>query len=479
VKKLFLSFIAYYSLLVLQCFAQPITWNRIYDGPTHLDDDAYDICESTDGYFYVVGATWMPPSAIYVLKLTPYGDTVWTRIISSPGGEAFAVTSSDDGGCVLTAGGNSSFVIKLSSIGNIVWNNSYGGDYRSCRDIKRTQDGGYVICGGDTEGSYIYGYILKISSIGNLQWQRIYPSGDFKLFVSVEEVLGEGYILVGSVSDYLQDTTKAYILKTNYNGDPIWERRIKINNKTTTGSSINKLIGGFIVGGTSGRYLTTDTACPYFVRTDLNGNITHTEIFQDSISQLLKDLRTLNDNRYVVSIRIDSSTKQVNYAKTRVLITDSLGSTVRRRTFQSDNDLVYWVSYPTNNGDIIFAGEIEFLNTGWTDIIVTRTDSLLNAPPIGIKKLGTEVPADFNLYQNFPNPFNSITMIRFDVSVQNNIKLTIYDLLGRETITLVNQRLSAGSYMVQWNAENFPSGTYVYQLSVPQHQGARKMLLVK
>jgi len=161
------------------------------------------------------------------------------------------------------------------------------------------------------------------------------------------------------------------------------------------------------------------------------------------------------------------------------MITDSLGNLVRGKTFQSDDDLLYHVCLPLANGDIVFAGEIQWLNSQWSHMIITRTDSLLNTPPIGVRQISTRTPASFRLYQNFPNPFNSSTIIRFDLSMFSDIKLTIYDLLGREIKIVEEERLPPGSYEINWNPENCSSGIYFYQLSTEQNRESRKMLLIK
>ncbi|MGH2574795.1 MAG: hypothetical protein ACRDFC_03740, partial [Ignavibacteria bacterium] len=113
-QKLALILIIHYSLLITNCFSQPsITWQRIYDGPLHNDDAGRDICPANDGNFFIVGSTPIIGlgSEIYVLKINAYGDTIWSKIIGGNDGNQTgdAITSSSDGGCVLTGGFDSSF----------------------------------------------------------------------------------------------------------------------------------------------------------------------------------------------------------------------------------------------------------------------------------------------------------------------------------------------------------------------------------
>jgi hypothetical protein len=88
-------------------------------------------------------------------------------------------------------------------------------------------------------------------------------------------------------------------------------------------------------------------------------------------------------------------------------------------------------------------------------------------------------PESFELSQNYPNPFNPSTDIRFQVPAVGNVKLAVYDLLGREVAVLVNEKKESGSYQVTFNANNLASGVYMYRLQAGSFVEARKMLLIK
>ncbi len=98
---------------------------------------------------------------------------------------------------------------------------------------------------------------------------------------------------------------------------------------------------------------------------------------------------------------------------------------------------------------------------------------------IGVQQIGIEIPVKFNLYQNYPNPFNPSATIKFDISANSNVKLVIYDLLGREVASLVNRELKAGTYKAEWNASAFASGAYFYKLSANGFTQTKRMILVK
>ncbi len=89
------------------------------------------------------------------------------------------------------------------------------------------------------------------------------------------------------------------------------------------------------------------------------------------------------------------------------------------------------------------------------------------------------VPVHFALHQNYPNPFNPATQIRFDVPTTGAVKLTVYDLLGREVQTLINEQREAGYHTVLFDASNVSSGVYFYRLTGPGFVATKRMVVVK
>jgi hypothetical protein len=111
---------------------------------------------------------------------------------------------------------------------------------------------------------------------------------------------------------------------------------------------------------------------------------------------------------------------------------------------------------------------------------------------LGIKRISSDIPEKFNLFQNYPNPFNPSTKIKFDIPQLyfRGVKLSIYDVLGREIETPVNQNLYPGTYEVEFNGSGYPSGVYFYRLTIENASAdakdatgplsiTKKMLLVK
>jgi hypothetical protein len=90
-----------------------------------------------------------------------------------------------------------------------------------------------------------------------------------------------------------------------------------------------------------------------------------------------------------------------------------------------------------------------------------------------------ELPKVYSLEQNYPNPFNPETKISFDIPIQGFVSLKIFDALGREVNTLVNEVKVPGSYSVDFNGTNLPSGIYFYKLQTENYSETKKMLLIK
>ncbi len=87
---------------------------------------------------------------------------------------------------------------------------------------------------------------------------------------------------------------------------------------------------------------------------------------------------------------------------------------------------------------------------------------------IGLENNTGKIPKEFNLYVNYPNPFNPSTLIKFDIPIETNVKVVVFDLIGREISVLINQQLKPGTYETEFNGSNYPSGVYFYKLETPE-----------
>jgi len=110
------------------------------------------------------------------------------------------------------------------------------------------------------------------------------------------------------------------------------------------------------------------------------------------------------------------------------------------------------------------------------DFMITSSDGILMTKQFIFSYTG---PKEFKLDQNFPNPFNPTTKIQYQIPQDAIVTLKVYDILGSEVATLVNEEQEAGYKEVQFNGVNFASGTYVYRLQAGDYVAIKKMLMLK
>ena len=111
-------------------------------------------------------------------------------------------------------------------------------------------------------------------------------------------------------------------------------------------------------------------------------------------------------------------------------------------------------------------------------IMDTISRGFSNSTPTGIKDEALSI-TDYKLNQNYPNPFNPSTTISFSIPVQGNVSLKIYDVLGKEVVTLVDEMKGAGNYQITFDAAQLASGMYFYRLDTKNFSEVKKMILLK
>lgn len=194
--------------------------------------------------------------------------------------------------------------------------------------------------------------------------------------------------------------------------------------------------------------------------------------------------------------------KSTNYGANWVLINSGTSNTLRSIYFTSDDSGFVTgdngtIRMTTNGGnswftDTYFSNVTGSIKTPTlfslfpqkfialsdsNTLYVASEDSVVSV--IGINQISTEIPNEFSLSQNYPNPFNPNTIINFQLTNSSDVKLIIYDLSGREVETLVNQRLSAGTFSAGWNGSKYASGVYFYKVITDDFVETKKMVLVK
>ncbi len=221
------------------------------------------------------------------------------------------------------------------------------------------------------------------------------------------------------------------------------------------------------------RAYTTSGGCPWlvneFAMDSLRGVFPDSAKYncQATYSRMLRDtvLIVLGTNRFVKRFHTDSYFEFANY-----------------RAFVYGLGVLYDVYYGNPGSYNRYDLRGCFING-----VVYGDTSLTN-----IEFVSSQIPEDFSLSQNYPNPFNPETNISFNIPLLRGVdvpstrdgrgvlvKLSVYDILGKQVAELVNQNLQPGTYEVNWNAADLPSGVYFYTLKTDEYSITKKMLLIK
>jgi len=156
------------------------------------------------------------------------------------------------------------------------------------------------------------------------------------------------------------------------------------------------------------------------------------------------------------------------------------------------NPMTGWIggdtnTYETNDGGnswfastyIRYLNKIRFLNDTLGFAGGDRIYKYSRDTTVGITQLYTDTPDVFSLEQNYPNPFNPVTKIKYTIKRETNLKITIYDITGKEVTVLLDGIQDAGSFIIRFDGTNYPSGVYFYRLETEAFVETRKMMLLK
>ena len=113
------------------------------------------------------------------------------------------------------------------------------------------------------------------------------------------------------------------------------------------------------------------------------------------------------------------------------------------------------------------------------DVFIDNVFLSMGTLPISVDETNNSSAESFDLFQNYPNPFNSYCTIKYSIPKSSQVTLKIFNTLGEEITTLVNEEKPVGTYELNWNAANLPSGVYFYRLQAGDYVQTRKMILLK
>jgi hypothetical protein len=203
-----------------------------------------------------------------------------------------------------------------------------------------------------------------------------------------------------------------------------------------------------------------------------------------SVNRIIKQ----ENGEHHINGRIMKEPNNPNGPIEKAIVYAKIGSKFKGFGISDENGFYNIDSLPSGNFEIIaerigYYSDYRYIqigqfNTDTVNFYLARVSST-GPPP-------KKIPKEFALYTNFPNPFNPVTKIKFDIPASSlthgerqGVRLVIYDILGKEIATLVNQQLKPGIYEIEWDASNYPSGVYFYKLITEDFTETRKMVLIK
>ena len=457
-------------------------WTRIYGG---VDSDRGNaIVQTSDGGFLIVGETLSfgsGSSDLYILRTDQNGDTLWTQTYGDIRPDyAYDVKITADNGFIIS--GKKSFsgydkrilLLKLDSSGIFQWERTYlYGNNDSGSSVRQLSDGGYAIGGSTHRWSDDYPdlVLVRTDSLGNELWHRTYGSSGVDYCGGMDNTSDNGFILTGLTS-YGAGYYDVYLVKTDSLGNEEWFRTFG-GSWNDMGYSVKQTPdGGYIIAGSMRITEEDEQIC--LIKTDSSGNEEWTQFFgNDIVDDEGHDVILTSDGGYAVTGHF--SDLGSGFYKLILIKTDSLGNEQWTYILGSPDysQSAHSVVQTFDDGYAMTGGNTFY---GLSDVFIVR----LAPEPVSVSDKSVFIQRGGISFSNpQPNPFNTSTLITFTLPAAEEAALRIFDIGGREVITLARGGLSAGTHYVEWDASAMTSGIYFARLQGGDFTATKKLLLLK
>jgi len=482
-------------------------WTRTYGGGS--EDWGHSVQQTTDGGYIIAGRTSSFGAGgydFYLVKTEANGNTLWTRTYGGRScDKAFSVQQTSDGGYIISgdtgswgAGWGDVYLVKTDANGDTLWTRFYGGwDMEHGWSVQQTSDGGYIVAGY----TYSFGagnadvYLVKTDANGNALWTRTYGGGGYDFGRSVQQTTDGGYIIAGYTDSFGAGNYAVYLVKTDANGDTLWTRTYEGYNHEWGYSVQQTSDGNYIVTG----YTRSFGAGEYDVwLLKIAGESplpdVSIEILPDNPPVIVPQggdfgftgsvTNNIEDPQVVDAWTMAVGPQKETYGPFKMLNDVEL-EPFETRTADFNQHVpnlaplgfytyvAYCGDYPSTAIDSSFF-EVEVIagpSTGTGEVGWVLTGSFSEGE--------TDLPSEFALLSNYPNPFNAQTVIQYQLPVSSTVKVEVYNLLGSKVATLMNGEQEAGYKSVTWDASEISSGVYFYKLTAGDYTETRRMMLVK
>jgi hypothetical protein len=272
------------------CTGKPaIQWSKTFSG-----GGANSVQQTTDGGYILCGSTEPPPlsasgvSSIWLIKTDASGDKLWDKSFHGRDetfgwDRGFSVQQTTDGGYMV--GGSTEYsgtseadiwLIKTDANGNKTWDKTFGGSEGGfgC-SVQQTTDGGYIICGTTKYHDYGDGatdiLLIKTDANGNELWDRVFGGKWFDHGSSVQQTADGGYILCGSTETHKAAEPNIWLIKTDADGNKLWDKAFESGDEAHGSSAQQTTDGGYIVCGSIEIHSKSETDI-WLIKTDADGN---------------------------------------------------------------------------------------------------------------------------------------------------------------------------------------------------------------